>query len=90
MLDDLEVTLVAGDDLNWSAGASVSPNDGLVATASALADEVSARVLPRRVAHTFPDAHSVFFGDLLGLPWARALTWDPAVLQVVIAAIERQ
>jgi pimeloyl-ACP methyl ester carboxylesterase len=92
VLDDLEVTLVAGELLTWStaAGRRVSPNDGLVATASALAEGVSAAVLPRRRTHTFPDAHSVFFCDLLGLPWERALTWDPDVLAVVIEAINRQ
>jgi hypothetical protein len=91
-LDDLEVTLVAGDLLSWpaAAGRQVSPNDGLVATASALAEEVSEAVLPRRVTHTFPDAHSVFFCSLLDLPWERALTWDHAVLDVVIEAIKRQ
>jgi pimeloyl-ACP methyl ester carboxylesterase len=90
VLDDLEVTLVAGDALTWSASQRVSPNDGLVAAASALGDEVPATVLPRRVTHTFPDAHSVYFCDLLGLPWDRALTWDPDVLDVVIEAIARQ
>ena len=92
VLDDLEVTLVAGDVLTWSAtaGRRVSPNDGLVATASALAEGVSTAVLPRRVTHTFPDAHSVFFCDLLGLPWERALTWDPQVLEVVVEAIGRE
>lgn len=92
VLDDLEVTLLAGELLSWTsaAGRKVSPNDGLVATASALAEEVSAAVLPRRVSRTFPDAHSVFFCDLLGLPWERALTWDPDVLDAVIEAINRQ
>jgi pimeloyl-ACP methyl ester carboxylesterase len=92
VLDHLEVTLVAGDLLSWpaAAGRQVSPNDGLVATASALAEEVSAAVLPRRVTRTFPDAHSVFFCNLLGIPWERALTWDPDVLGVVIEAIQRQ
>ena len=92
VLDHLEVTLVAGDLLSWLtvAGRQVSPNDGLVATASALAEEVPDAVLPRRVVHTFPDAHSVFFCNLLGIPWERALTWDPDVLDVVTEAIKRQ
>jgi len=47
-------------------------------------------VLPRRVTNTFPDAHSVFFCNLLGIPRERALTWDPDVLDVVIGAIKRQ
>jgi pimeloyl-ACP methyl ester carboxylesterase len=92
VLDHLEVTLVAGDLLSWpaAAGRKVSPNDGLVATASALAEDVPDTVLPRRVTHTFPDAHSVFFCNLLGIPWGRALTWDPDVLDSVIEAINRQ
>ena len=90
VLNDLDVTLIAGDLLSWPAQGRVSPNDGLVATASARAEDVSHDVLPRRATHTFPDAHSIYFCDLLGLPWERALTWDPDVLDVVVAALKRQ
>ena len=36
----------------------------------------------------FPDVHSIYFADQFGLPWETALTWDPAVLDVVVAALE--
>jgi hypothetical protein len=32
----------------------------------------------------------VFFCNLPGIPWERALTWDPDVPDVVIEAINRQ
>ena len=57
--------------------------------ASGRADGVPAAVLPRVERHSFPDhVHSIFFADGFGLPWERALTWDPAVFEVVDAALE--
>jgi hypothetical protein len=32
----------------------------------------------------------VFFCNLLGIPWERALTWDPDVLDAVTEAINQQ
>jgi hypothetical protein len=32
--------------------------------------------------------HSIYYADQFGLPWHRALTWDPEVVDVVITAIE--
>lgn len=86
-LDGLTVTLVGGDAFgpHRAEGASrrLWPNDGLVALDSALAVDVPTSVLPHRSTHTFADVHSIFFADQFGLPWERALTWDPAVLAVV-------
>lgn len=91
LLDGLTVTLVAGDAFgpHRAEGASrqLWPNDGLVALDSALAADVPASVLPHRATHTVPDAHSIFFAEQFGLPWERALTWDPAVLDLVRAAL---
>ena len=88
VLDDVPVTLIAGsyftDD---ELPANVWPHDGLVSARSALAAGVPQFVLPRRSSQTFPDVHSIFFTDQLGLPLERALTWDPAVLSHVTAAI---
>ena len=65
------------------------PHDGLVPMASGRADEVPAAVLPEVERHSFPDhVHSIFFADAFGLPWERALTWDPEVFAVVDAALD--
>jgi len=89
VLDGVPVVLIGGDYFSAAGNPGVWPNDGLVAVASALAEGVSADVLPAATSHVFPDVHSIYFSHLLGLPWERALTWDPLVAAVVIEAIER-
>lgn len=99
VLDGYRVTLIAGDaftgtDTGTDTGTGTGtermwPNDGLVTRDSALGVGVDPAVLADTEQHTFSDAHSVFFADLFGLPWERALTWDPAVLKVVLAALAR-
>lgn len=88
VLDGIPVTLIAG---RFFAAASepalLWPHDGLVALRSARADLVDTTVLPERTVHEFDDVHSIFFADTFGLDWSRALTWDPAVLAVVEAAL---
>jgi pimeloyl-ACP methyl ester carboxylesterase len=89
-LSGLPVTIVAGDYCAVPGDERVWPNDGLVALRSARAEGVSQQVLPQRTAFTFPDVHSIYFANLMGLPWERALTWDPDVLRVVRQAIENR
>ncbi|WP_372517232.1 lipase family alpha/beta hydrolase [Mycobacterium hackensackense] len=93
VLDKIPVTLIGGNRFAAPAGAgpvnpTVWPNDGLVALSSALATEISDRVLPHRRCLTFDDTHSIFVSDLAGLPWQTGLTWDPRVLDAVRAAID--
>lgn len=89
VLDSVEVTVVGAG--YFSAATSprrLWPHDGLVALRSALAEDVPVGVLPRVTRHTVAgDVHSIFFADGFGLPWERALTWDPAVLQLVDDAL---
>jgi triacylglycerol lipase len=87
-LQELPVTLIAGDAFTGTG--PMWPNDGLVTLASALAEGVSASALASAPRHTFSDAHSIYFADLFGLPWERALTWDPAVAKVVMTALAAQ
>ncbi|BBZ34992.1 hypothetical protein AWB99_02590 [Mycolicibacterium confluentis] len=91
VLDDIPVTLIAGDRFTRPdpVNPTVWPNDGLVARHSALATDVSDRVLPHRRTHVFDDTHSIFISDAAGLPWETALTWDPRVLDVVASVIEQ-
>lgn len=82
------VTLVAGDWFRADGGdPSAWPHDGLVQWRSAMAHGVSPHVVTPVATHTFPDVHSIFFADQFDLPWHRALTWNPAVFDVVLGAI---
>jgi pimeloyl-ACP methyl ester carboxylesterase len=89
VLDGIAVTLIGGDHFRHEGGdPAVWPHDGLVALDSALAHGVPASVLPEHATHQFADVHSIYFADRFALPWETALTWDPAVHSVVIAALE--
>lgn len=85
VLDDVAVTaLGAGHFHAASAPRQLWPHDGLVSQQSARADDVSPEVLPRVARHTLgDDVHSIFFADAFGLPWERAITWDPRVFEIV-------
>jgi hypothetical protein len=87
-LAGIPVTLLAGSYFHAAtAPERLWPHDGLVAMSSALATSVSAEVLPDRREHRFDDVHSIFVADAVGLPWDRALTWDPSVFEVVDGAL---
>ena len=89
VLRAMPITLVAGDWFRADGGdARAWPHDGLVSVSSAFAHGVSPTVLPEHATHLFPDVHSIFFADQFGLPWDRALTWNPEVVRVVIGTIE--
>lgn len=89
VLDEVQVTAVgAGHFGSADRPRQLWPHDGLVSQQSARADEVPSAVLPHVTRHTFAgDVHSIFFADAFGLPWERAITWDPAVFTVVDEAI---
>lgn len=89
VLDGIPVTAIgAGFCAAADEPRQLWPHDGLVSLASGRADEVPATVLPIVERHSFPDhVHSIFFAEGFGLPWERALTWDPAVFAVVDAAL---
>ncbi|KEP74854.1 alpha/beta hydrolase [Microbacterium sp. SUBG005] len=89
VLDGIPVTAIgAGFFAAADEPRQLWPHDGLVSLASGRADEVPATVLPIVERHSFPDhVHSIFFAEGFGLPWERALTWDPAVFAVVDAAL---
>lgn len=95
VLDGIPVTLIAGGALRHEAASGrgsadprLWPHDGLVSRRSARAELVPDAVLPlRRVIDLPDDVHSIFFSDALGLPWTRAITWDPAALAAVAEAL---
>lgn len=90
VLDQIPVVLIGGARFTRPAPVNPMtwPNDGLVSRHSALATDVSDRVLPHRRCAVFDDTHSIFVSDANGLPWETALTWDPRVFEVVRGAIE--
>lgn len=89
VLDGIPLTIIAGDHFHLDGGDPVAwPHDGLVQLSSATAHGVSAAVAsPRRVL-VVHDVHSIYFTEPFGLPWARALTWDPVVLEAVVEALQ--
>lgn len=89
VLDGIPVTAIgAGYFAAADEPRQLWPHDGLVSMTSGRADAVPAAVLPDVTRHSFPDhVHSIFFADGFGLPWERALTWDPEVFVVVDGAV---
>lgn len=89
VLDDVAVTVIGGGHFRaYREPDRLWPHDGLVSLRSALATDVPAAVLPQVRRHTVDDdVHSIFFANGFDLPWERALTWDPAVFELVDAAL---
>lgn len=89
VLDGIPVTAIgAGHFAAATEPAQLWPHDGLVSLRSGRADDVPLEVVSVIDRHSFPDhVHSIFFADGFGLPWERALTWDPAVFAVVDSAL---
>jgi pimeloyl-ACP methyl ester carboxylesterase len=88
VLDGIPLTILAGDHFRHDGGdAAAWPHDGLVQLRSAVAEGVSPGVAAPRHVQVFPDVHSIYFAEPFGLPWERALTWDPDVRAAVVAAI---
>lgn len=89
MLDAIPVTVLAGSYFaTFNAPETVWTHDGLVGLRSASAVDVPSSVLPKPDRATFPDVHSIFFAAAAGLPWERALTWDPEVADAITIAVQ--
>lgn len=88
VLDRIPVVLVGGARFTHPGPVTVWPNDGIVSNRSALATDISDRVLPHRRCASFDDTHSIYVSDAVGLPWATGLTWDSRVFEVVRGAID--
>lgn len=89
VLDGIPVTLIAGTHFTKDGGdPSIWPNDAVVHVDEALARDLPASILPHRTCHVFPDTHSLAVSLVAGLSAATALTWDPAVADALIAALD--
>lgn len=88
VLDGVPVTLIGGDYFQLEGGDGRAwPHDGLVTLRSALALDVPDSVLPIRRTRAFPDVHSIYFAHQFDLVWETGLTWDPAVISLVLEAL---
>ncbi|KGI67183.1 alpha/beta hydrolase [Mycolicibacterium rufum] len=88
VLDRIPVVLVGGARFTHPGPVTVWPNDGIVSNRSALATDISDRVLPHRRCASFDDTHSIYVSDAVGLPWATGLTSESRVFEVVRGAID--
>ena len=87
-LSGVPVVMIGGNYFNYKGVPQVWPNDGIVAIDSALARNVSDKVLPHRRCYTFPNTHSIFISSAIGAEWPTGLTWNPEVLKTVDLAIK--
>ena len=88
-LTGIPTTLIAGDFFTLPDGnPSVWPNDGIVAETSALARGISGDPMDVRACLVRPDLHTTALAEAQGLPWTAAITWDPVVLDTVVAAVD--
>ena len=86
-LDGLVLTRIAG---TYFTGAGESyPHDGMASRSSVFAVEADPIVFPPASCHEVPDVHSISFARVMDLDWERSITWDPRVMDLVVAAIAR-
>lgn len=86
-LDGLVLTRIAGT--YFSGVGDPYPHDGMVSCTSALASNSDPVTFPSAACHAVKDVHSISFARVMDLPWERSVTWDPAVMDLVIEAISR-
>lgn len=88
-LDGVPVTLIAGTYFTEKGEKTQRwPNDGVIERASALATTTPDAVLAHRTCIAFPLTHSVFVSKAVGIPDAKALTWNPRVGAAIAKAID--
>lgn len=91
VLDRIPTLLIGGTALDAEGGdPEFWPNDGLVSEFSALAKGVPDVVLPLRRQASFPLLHSIFIADALGEDWPQGMTWNAAVLALVVDFLREQ
>lgn len=89
-LDEIPVTLLAGTYWENEQGKlSLWPFDGIVPKESALAVNLSDKIIPHRTCWTAPLTHSIFVSNFANLEWDTALTWNAEALEQVKLAIDR-
>jgi triacylglycerol lipase len=86
-LDGLALTRIAGT--YFTGEGEPYPHDGMASRASVFALDADPVVFPPASCHEVPDVHSISFARVMDLEWERSITWDPRVMDLVVAAIAR-
>ena len=86
-LDGLALTRIAGT--YFTGEGEPYPHDGMASRASVFAAGADSVVFPPASCHEVPDVHSISFARVMDLGWERSITWDPRVMELVVAAIGR-
>ena len=86
-LDGLALTRIAGT--YFTGEGEPYPHDGMASRTSVFAAGADPVVFPSASCHEVPDVHSISFARVMNLEWERSITWDPRVMDLVVAAIAR-
>ena len=86
-LDGLALTRIAGT--YFTGIGEPYPHDGMASRTSVFARDADPVVFPPASCHEVPDVHSISFARVMDLEWERSITWDPRVMDLVVAAIAR-
>lgn len=86
-LDGIALTRIAGTYFTGDGSPSIYPHDGMASRHSVFAVDADPVVLPASTCHEVPDVHSIYFARIMDLPWETSITWDPAVTDHIIAAV---
>jgi pimeloyl-ACP methyl ester carboxylesterase len=88
-LKGIPVTLLGGTHFQAAGGdTALWPYDGTVPRHSAWAQDVPAEIIPWRACWSAPLVHWIGQSELLGIPWDRAITNNPAAMARVNQAID--
>ena len=86
-LDGLALTRIAGT--YFTGDGEPYPHDGMASRTSVFAADADSVVFPPASCHEVPDVHSISFARVMDLEWERSITWDPRVMDLVVAAIDQ-
>lgn len=84
-LDGLQLTRIAGT--YFRGDGEPYPHDGMASRTSAFAEGADPVTFPPAACHEVEGVHSIYFARVMDLSWERSITWDPLVMELVIAAI---
>lgn len=86
-LDGLSLTRIAGT--YFTGDGEPYPHDGMASRRSTFALDADPEVFPSARCHEVTDVHSIGFARVMDLPWERSITWDPAVMDLVVEAVRQ-
>jgi hypothetical protein len=84
-LDGLALTRIAGT--YFQGDGEPYPHDGMASRTSAFAQGADPETFPAAACHGVEGVHSIYFAHVMDLSWERSITWDPRVMELVVAAV---